>query len=173
MEQIVHWKGSYYSFKTQVKALDNDEQDDPDFLFSSQMHLQLTFSMTFSIYRSIHIVSLSLQHIFTANLLPLTPQLELTIESLPMPSQMVVSSQETWRRKRTEGECCALSKSHFVAHVFFAAMVKPSRRRPSYSGLIPHILLWKCIEFQLAQGQSINVPLFTLFQVVSGKQTAK
>ena len=71
-----------------------------------------------SIYRSIHIVSLSLQHIFMANLLPLTPQLELTIESVPMPSQMVVSSQETWRRKRTGGECYALSKSHFAAHVF-------------------------------------------------------
>lgn len=26
-------RGSYYSFKTQVKALDNDEQGDPDFLF--------------------------------------------------------------------------------------------------------------------------------------------
>lgn len=56
---------------------------------------------------------------------------------------------------------------------FFAAMVKPSRRRPSRSGLMPHALLWKCIEFQLAQGQSINVPLFTLLQVASGKQTAK
>lgn len=44
---------------------------------------------------------------------------------------------------------------------------------PARSGLILYVLRWKCVEFQLAQGQSINVPLFTLFQVVSGKQAAK
>ena len=60
-----------------------------------------------------------------------------------------------------------------LLHTCFATMVKPSRRRPSRSGLIPHALLWKCIEFQLAQGQSINVPPLTLLQVASGKQTAK
>lgn len=91
-----------------------------------------------------------------------------------MLSQMVISSLETLKRKRTVGNCRDFCKNHFVARVrFFAAMAKLPGDPPARSGLILYILRWKCVEFQLAQGQSINVPLFTLFQVVSGKQAAK
>lgn len=41
------------------------------------------------------------------------------------------------------------------------------------SMLIINTSPWKCIEFLLAQGQSVHVPLFTLFQAVSRKQAAK
>lgn len=61
----------------------------------------------------------------------------------------------------------------FGGTCIFAAMAELSGDPPARAGSILSILPWKCIEFQLAQGQSINAPLFTLFQVVSGKQAAK
>lgn len=62
----------------------------------------------------------------TYNQTPPPSKLELTIESLPVPLQTVISSQETWRKKELE-ENAMTSVRTILLHVYiFAAMAKLS-----------------------------------------------
>lgn len=103
-------------------------------------------------------VGLDLKDIFTGNfLLHKITQ----ILSLPVLLQTV---KETLKRKRNCRKCRYFSENHSVSCIFFATVTKLGADQWQCT---------ECIEFQLAQGQGINVPFFTLFQVVCRKQAAK